>query len=103
MGLPEMRDSAPISEATLTLNEYALTPSAREAIRFKFNPSGLDRVGKIKLLTGALLTELDAMESEADDQPPGDDVPPVYAHINRARDAVIVASMCTELAATTGK
>ena len=43
------------------------------------------------------------LDQRADDQPPGEDIPPVYAHINRARDAVVVASMCTVLAATTGK
>lgn len=35
-----------------------ITDEGAEAIQFKFNPSGLESVNRIKTLTGALITEL---------------------------------------------
>lgn len=101
-----VRTAADISHPTdpdMQLYVRHLTAGAIEAIRFRFNPSGADRVSKIKLLTGTLLTELEEMEREADAVAPGLDVPPVYEHIRDARTFVKAASMFATLAATTGK
>lgn len=35
-----------------------ISPEAADAVRYVFNPSGLDTVSRIKTLTAALITEL---------------------------------------------
>ena len=38
------------------VNISPISATAADAIRFRFNPSGLDTVGRIKALTGSLIT-----------------------------------------------
>lgn len=51
-------------EAEITISEGDLSDTAIDAVRLKFNPSGLDRVGKIKMLTAALITECEQIREE---------------------------------------
>lgn len=44
--------------------EIAVTAEGAEAVRFTFNPSGLESVNRIKSLTAALISELQAQQKE---------------------------------------
>lgn len=46
---------------TVAVGDVKISPSAADAIRFKFNPSNLDEVSQIKTLTGALITKLEGI------------------------------------------
>jgi hypothetical protein len=41
-----------------------ISTDGAEAVRFQFNPSGLDKVNRIKTLTAALITELQNQQKE---------------------------------------
>lgn len=45
----------------MILHDTNLSAAAKDAIRAKFNPSGLDEVSEIKLLTGTLITKLEGI------------------------------------------
>lgn len=45
----------------MILHDTNLSATAKDAIRAKFNPSGLDEVSEIKLLTGTLITKLEGI------------------------------------------
>lgn len=44
--------------------ETPVTNSAADLVRYKFNPSGLDTVQKLKFLTAALISECEAIRDE---------------------------------------
>lgn len=44
------------------VNVSPISDKAADAIRFRFNPSGLDNVGRIKALTGTLITMMEELE-----------------------------------------
>lgn len=43
----------------MEIDPNSISPTAADAIRFKFNPSDLGDVTEIKTLTGALITKLE--------------------------------------------
>ncbi len=43
--------------------EVQISEAGAEAVRFNFNPSGLDSVNRIKSLTSALISELQAQQA----------------------------------------
>ena len=73
------------------VTEIAPTPSAEEAVRFKFNPSGLASVNGIKSLTSALITLLESYETNENQE-----------LIATAREKIVTASMWSVLAVTKG-
>lgn len=74
-------------------NISPISASAADMIRFKFNPSNLDTVSRIKTLTGSLITMLEEL-AEAD---------PAKVDLARAAiDKVTTASMWSVLTATKG-
>jgi uncharacterized metal-binding protein len=48
----------------LTITEADVSDTAKEHVRLRFNPSGLDRVAKLKLLQAAFITECEAIAAE---------------------------------------
>jgi len=53
------------NEPTMTLGNSDLSESAKEAIRFTFNPSGDATVHRIKFLAAALTTEYEEIARKA--------------------------------------
>lgn len=77
--------------------EVAITPEAAEAVRFTFNPSGLDSVNRLKSLSAAFIAECERQRSaKADD---GRDAGREFAV---AITNMQTASMWAVLAATKG-
>lgn len=81
-----------------TLDVVSVTGEAEAAVRFTFNPSGLQNVNRLKALAAAFITECKRIQAEAPGPGPG-----------AARDAAVAitnmqtASMWGVLAATTPK
>ena len=71
----------------------AVSDEAREAVRLKFNPSGLPRVDRLKRLAAAFITECDRVAAE---------VPDSGRSIAVAKTNMQTASMWAVLGATTG-
>jgi len=75
----------------LTINAEDLSPTAKEAVRLTFNPSGDEKVARLKTIMAAWITEVEQLKGKA------------------AREASVAitnaqtASMWGVLAATAGK
>jgi uncharacterized protein YunC (DUF1805 family) len=97
--------------ATVTIAEgehsqqlgYIATDSAQEAVRFKFNPSALERVTRVKALSSLLVAEIDSLRSSAMEKgvPPGNEMSAVEILLE-ARKLAVSASMWAVLGATKG-
>ena len=73
------------------VTEIAPTPEAKDAVRFKFNPSGLASVNGVKALTSALITLLGSYETSENRE-----------LIATSVEKVVTASMWSVLAVTKG-
>lgn len=78
---------------TAALAALPTSDAAREAVRLKFNPSGLDNVARLKTLAAAFITECDRIAAE---------VPDSGRSIAVAKTNMQTASMWAVLGATTG-
>jgi hypothetical protein len=80
---------------------FTATGEAEEAVRFKFNPSALPAVTRIKLLTSLLVAEIGNLKARAE-------VPAYPSQLGareifeEARRLAVSASMWTVLGATKG-
>jgi hypothetical protein len=74
----------------VTLSDDELSDSAKDAIRYSFNPSGNETVNRIKLITGSLITLLEGIR---DSTPAGREAAVAITNIQ-------TASMWAVLAAT---
>lgn len=79
----------------MLLSPDNVSPTAADAIRAKFNPSGLDEVAEIKLLTGTLITKLEEIR-DRDGGKAGREAAVAITNVQ-------TASMWAVLAATKGK
>lgn len=84
-----------------------ISPTAARAVRLTFNPSASDTVNRIKRLTAALVTELEAVQQQAqggltvantDEQE--NKLCDAIDTADKAIDKVVTASMWSVLAAT---
>lgn len=82
-------------EHHVMVRESTLSVSAIDAVRLRFNPSGLDEVAEIKLLTAALITKLEDIRNR-DGGYAGREAAVAITHVQ-------TASMWSVLAATKGK
>lgn len=48
----------------ILVNSETVSATAKEAVRFSFNPSSIDRVAVIKLLAAALIAECENIRAE---------------------------------------
>lgn len=48
----------------ILVNSEAVSATAKEAVRFSFNPSAIDRVATVKLLAAALIQECEEIRAE---------------------------------------
>ncbi|MEM8791038.1 MAG: hypothetical protein AAGE80_05440 [Pseudomonadota bacterium] len=67
-----------IAEETFTASDDAL-----EQVRMNFNPSGLDKVARIKLLAAALITEINDADPQIQARA-GDDLAAAEMHVINA-------------------
>lgn len=84
------------------VEHFTAGPAAEEAVRFKFNPSALPAVTRIKLLSSLLVAEIDSLKAQA----PGFNESPydlgAQEILQEARRFAVSASMWTVLGATKG-
>jgi hypothetical protein len=81
---------------------FTAAGEAEEAVRFKFNPSALPSVNRVKLLTSLLVAEIDNLKAAA---PAGTGSPyslEAQEIFQEARRLAVSASMWTVLGATKG-
>src|SRR5262245_3010528 len=84
---------------------YEAGPAAQEAVRFKFNPSALHTVDRIKLLSSLLVAEINTLRTLAAPNPPDQSSPEwstAWETFGHARQLAIDASMNAVLGATKG-
>lgn len=80
---------------------YGVSEEAQEAVRFKFNPSDLESVTRIKLLTSALVSEINFLKALASEGGTQNDYSGQEI-LSHARQLAVDASMNAVLAATKG-
>ena len=82
---------------------FTAAGEAEEAVRFKFNPSALPQVNRIKLLTSLLVAEIDNLKAAA---APAENYSPytlgAQEIFTEARMETVKASMLAVLGATKG-
>lgn len=85
------------------VEHFTAGPLAEDAVRFKFNPSALPAVNRVKLLTSLLVAEIDNLKAAA---APAENYSPytlgAQEIFTEARKLAVSASMWTVLGATKG-
>ncbi len=84
------------------VEHFTAGPSAEEAVRFKFNPSALPSVTRVKLLTSLLVAEIDNLKGAAPEQSGSPYDLGAQEILTEARRLAVSASMWAVLGATKG-
>jgi hypothetical protein len=81
---------------------FTAAGEAEEAVRFKFNPSALPAVNRVKLLTSLLVAEIDNLKGAAPERTGNPYDLSAQEIFQEARRFAVSASMWTVLGATKG-
>lgn len=81
---------------------FAAAGESEESVRFKFNPSALKSVTRVKLLTSLLVAEIDSLKAAAQESTGSPYTLGAQEIFQEARRFAVSASMWTVLGATKG-